>query len=71
MLERDVAEAPPEIRYVGLQGVAGLPGRLVTPDLVDQDLGRHHLVGAHQEVGEDGALFWPAERQRAISRVDL
>ena len=63
--------ASPEIRDVGLQGVAGLPGRLLAPDLVDQGVGRHHLVGAHQEVGEDGALLRPAERQRTVARVDL
>ena len=65
------AEGLPEVRDIGLDDVPRRLRRLVAPDLVDQGLGGHELVRAHEEMGQDRALLRPAERDGPVSRVHL
>ena len=52
-----------------LERVVGTVGRLVSPDRVDQCVGRHHLVRADGKCCEYGALLRPGDRDR--DPVDL
>ncbi|OEJ23300.1 hypothetical protein AR457_00870 [Streptomyces agglomeratus] len=41
----------------------GVPGRLVTPQFLDEQLGGHHTAEAYEQQGEQGSPTWRAERQ--------
>jgi hypothetical protein len=66
-----VTEALAQARDVRLEGVPRLSGRFLAPDLVDQRVGRHDLVRAHEQVREDGALLGAPQGHRTVTRVDL
>ena len=70
-LQQVLAEGPTKVGDVGLQRVPGSLRRLLAPDLGDQRVRRHQLIGADHQVGEHGALLRPAEGDRAVPRVDL
>ena len=65
------SEGLAEVRDVGLDDVPRLLGRLLPPQLVDQRLGGHELVGTKHQVREDGALLRPAEGDGAVPHVHL
>ena len=65
------AERPAKVRHVRVQRVASLIGRLLAPHLVDQHLGRHHLIGPQQQRAEHGSLLSPSQRQRAAPGIHL
>ena len=46
-------------------------GEVFTPDVVDEAIGRHHLVGVQQQYGQGTPLLHATERQRAPSVHDL
>ena len=69
--QASVAQRLAEVRHVGLEDVARLLGRLLTPDIVDQDVSGDDLVRADQQVRQDRALLRPSEGDRAVPRVDL
>jgi hypothetical protein len=51
------AQRPAQAGDVAVEGVAHRRGRPVTPDPVDQRLGRHGLVRVHEQGREHGALL--------------
>ena len=59
-----------QVRGVALQGVPNGLGRLLTPYLIDQHVGRYQVVGAKEQVGEDRSLLGPPERDRAATVLD-
>ena len=62
-------EPPAQVAHVGLQRAGRVGGRVVTPDAVDQSIGRDHLVPQDDQPGQHGALASPAEvHDRAIPR---
>jgi hypothetical protein len=52
---------PAQVRHVGLQRGGRLAGWLLTPQLLDQPVQRHHLVGVHQQHRQQDALLWPSQ----------
>ena len=58
-------------RHVRLDAVRGAGGRPIAPELVDQDVPGHDLVGAQQEDSQQRALLRPAKRQRSPVVPDL
>jgi hypothetical protein len=40
---------------------------LLAPQLLDQRVQRHHLVGVHQQHGEQGALLGPSQLDPALA----
>jgi hypothetical protein len=46
-------------------------GRFVAPEVLDQLVGGDDLVGVKEEVGEQGALLCPADRERTGAGIDL
>ena len=65
------AEDLPEARDVGLDDVPRFLRRFFAPDLVDERLGRHELIRADEQMGEDRALLRSPEWDRSAPRVDL
>ena len=63
-------EGLPELRDVHLHGLRRRLRRL-RPETVHEPLGRHDLAGAKQELGQDGALLRPAERERRLPSSSL
>ncbi len=59
------------MRDVRLDRVSCVLGWFVSPELVDQGLGRDELAGTHDQVREDGSLLRPAQRDRLALRVHL
>jgi hypothetical protein len=68
---RGLPERPAEGRHPALQGVRRLPWRTVAPQVVDQAVGRHHLPGVQQQVGQQGALLGARDHDRSRAVVDL
>jgi len=58
-------------RHVGLNAVSGACGRLLAPELIDQDVPGHNFIGAQQQDGQQRALLGPAERERSPVLPDL
>jgi hypothetical protein len=54
-----------EVGHVGLEDVPGRIGRLASPDLVDQAVGRHELLRTEQQVNEDRPLLRASQGDRA------
>src|SRR5688500_5196768 len=62
-------EAAAQVADLGLDRGGAVDGRAVSPDAVDESLGRDNLVAQDQERREDGALTSPTEvDDRALSR---
>jgi hypothetical protein len=59
------------LRDVKLERVRGSPGRLRSPELVDEAIARDNLVRAGQQNGEKRPLSRSAERERTPSLDDL
>jgi hypothetical protein len=81
-IERVAGSAPEECRSVSveqlseprdvrLETVHCGPGRVVTPDLVDEPLDWHDLPLAQEEHGEHGALLGAAERDALAAEPNL
>jgi hypothetical protein len=58
-------------RHVSLQGLGCRRGTTLTPQLVDQPIGRQRLVGMQQQQREQRALLAPAERHHTALIEDL
>ncbi len=65
-LGTDGFERAPQPGDVGVEAAVDGAGRRLAPDGVDQLLAGHHLVRAHGEHGEQGALPGRAERQLRV-----
>ena len=61
----------PDRSRVAVQRLARCIRRLLTPDLIDQQVGRDELVGPDQEVRQDEPLLRTAERQTVALADDL
>ena len=60
-----------EVRHLGLQRVDGLAGWVVSPDLVDQAIGRDAFRGGQREQGEQGLELGAHDRDGPVPRRRL
>ena len=59
---QDVAgQRTAETRYANLEGLPHRRRRPLAPQLVDEPVGRHRLVGAQEEQGEDCTFLRPGD----------
>ena len=65
------AEQLPQVGDVRVDRAPRRLGRIVSPDLTHQDVGRDQLVGADDQMREDRALLPSAELHRLLRPIDL
>ena len=69
--ENAVAELLPQRRDVNLNGLRGSRGWRLSPELVNERVGRDDLVGPQQQAGEKDALLDASKRKGAAVLDDL
>jgi hypothetical protein len=69
--ELRLLERLPQTGYIDLEAMCRGWRRARAPQLVDQPIGRDHLVRAEEQHGEEGALLRTAERHRFAADPDL
>jgi hypothetical protein len=68
-LDAVVTEGFAEMPDVGLDDVPSLLGRVLTPDRVDQGVGKHELVRPDNQMGKDRALLRSTQGDGAMGPV--
>ncbi len=54
-----------------MEGIPPVRSGLITPDLVDDPVGRNHLIAMDQQEGEESALFVGPQIERRLVPPNL